>query len=156
MAKKRPNEVRFTRSARAPLFLAAGITLVLLAGWIYFGAVSGHYEDARGNSLQWSPWWALPPFAAGLFVFQLGWLFGRRAYVLVNAIAIEVFPLFGAPKGMLVFPWPEVETVEFGGEGDSMTVHIDDEEKCISLKPVARHQRHLLRRAIEGRLEEMK
>ena len=156
MAKRRPNEVRFTRSARAPFFLAAGITLLLLASWIYFGAVTGHYETSKGETLRWSPWWALLPFFLAACALHMGWILSRRAYVLVNAIAIEIFPLFGAPKGMLVFPWPEVENVEFTSEPDVMNVHIDDEVKKIALKPIAKHQRELLKRAIEGRLDERK
>ncbi len=154
MAKRRPNEVRFTRSARAPFFLAGGVSLLLLAAWVYFGTMSGHYETSKGETLRWSPWWALLPFMLSVCALHLGWILSRRAYVLVNAIAIEIFPLFGAPKGMLVFPWPEVENVEFNGEADSMAVHIDEEVKQITLKPIAKHQRDLLRRAIEGRLEE--
>ena len=154
MAKRRPNEVRFTRSARAPFFLAAGVTLVLLSAWLFLGAWSGSYEDSKGKPLDWSPWWALLPFAAGLGTLELARLLSRRAYVLVNAIAIEIFPLFGAPKGMLVFPWPEVSEVKFEENTESMRVHVDDEAKCISLKPIARHQRVLLQRAIEGRMEE--
>ncbi|MEM9479466.1 MAG: hypothetical protein AAGA58_07425 [Verrucomicrobiota bacterium] len=156
MAKRRPNEVRFTRSARAPFFLALGVAMLLLSVWMYFAGTSGRYETSKGVAMFWSGWWALIPFVVALLSLEMGRLLSRRAYVLVNAIAIEIFPLFGAPKGMRVLPWPEVTKVDFEETLDAMTVKLEEDEvEKISLKPIARHQREFLKRAIEGRVEEM-
>lgn len=130
--------------------------MLLLSVWLYFAGTSGHYETSQGVAMFWSRWWALIPCVVALLALEMGRLLSRRAYVLVNAIAIEVFPLFGAPKGMRVLPWPEVIGVNFDDTLEAMTVRLDEEEtERVSLKPIARHQRELLKRAIEGRVEEM-
>ena len=76
----------------------------------------------------------------------------RHAYLILSPIGVEIFPLFRPETGMQLIAWAQIDSAEI--DAGRLTLHYNPEKTAglhLSLRPIARPQRDLLTKAIQGR-----
>ncbi len=139
-------ELRFTRMQQAKLFLI--LTAISVGAAITFFATA--YAPLSPKYI-WIPGIFLLVIA--FILFRLSLRCARHAYILLSPLGIEIFPFFKARENLQVIFWSEVKGVEIDEIHSFLTLHFNDEKTSgvkASLKPIAKEQRDLLKRAIEG------
>lgn len=141
-------ELRFTRAGQARGFwiLAA---MLLMSALVF--VVVAHYRPE--NERLPHPAWSLIPLLISLPLIRLAVRCTRHAYVILSPVGVEVFPLFRPESGMRLIPWSQIDSMEI--DDRRLTLHFNREKSAglhLSLSPVARPQRDLLARAIQGRM----
>jgi hypothetical protein len=139
-------ELRFTRSRQAVTFVITGVVFAGLAA-----AVVLLWRQRVENPP--SLWWAVPPGLLAWGCLRLALHLTRHAFLLLSPIGIEVFPFFRPAQHMQLFSWGEIAQAEVT-LGDQLLVlkfaGYENAGVVISLSPVKKSTRPLLRKAIEG------
>ena len=146
-------ELRFTRAGQAPLFyiiaaltVAAGIGLVILS-------TQKWGMDAPPLQNWW--WLGIPDLLIGFWFFRLGMRCSQHAYLILTPLGVEIFPFFNAHKNLQVLYWTQIAEAEV--DSRKLIMHFSDQKNSgvvVSLRPILPKQRKLLKKAIEGRMEQ--
>ena len=146
-------ELRFTRSRQAAGFLFLGLAFVLLAisFWIKATPIVGN--AAGDEPLVSSHLWGFAPLLVALWCFWVAAHCSRHAYLILTPLGIEIFPFWFPSKNMQVVYWTEIADAWISEDSEVLTI---DREggggAVVSLAPLAKKQRPLLKRAIDGRI----
>ena len=146
-------ELRFTRAGQAPLFyiiaaltVAAGIGLLILS-------TQKWGMDAPPLQSWW--WLGIPDLLIGFWFFRLGMRCSQHAYLILTPLGIEIFPFFNAQKNLQVIYWTQIAAAEV--KDGKLVLHFSEQKNSgvvASLHPIPPQQRELLKRAVEGRMEQ--
>ena len=142
-------ELRFTRSAQGRLFFLLGATCVTIA--IFLAAAS------LTAGLEYPLWWAAFPLVPALPCFLLAYHCVRHAYLILTPLGVELFPFINPRKNLQVLYWSEIDHAEVSDDHRILTIHFNKERSAgikATLSPIIAAKRHLLARAIEGRMAE--
>jgi len=142
-------EIRFTRGAQAASF--AILAAISVGGSVFLLIFS---LETDNDSLSYL--WALAPIPFSLIFFRLSLCCIRHAYLIMTPLGIEIFPFFRARKNLRVVYWSEISHAEID-ELNRLVIHFSGERSSgiiASLKPLLPRQRHLLAKAIDGRMSE--
>jgi len=146
-------ELRFTRAGQAPLFyiiaaltVAAGIGLIILS-------TQKWGMDAPPLQNWW--WLGIPDLLIGFWFFRLGMRCSQHAYLILTPLGIEIFPFFNAQKNLQVIYWTQIAEAEV--KDGKLVLHFSEQKNSgvvASLHPIPTQQRDLLKRAVDGRMEQ--
>lgn len=142
-------ELRFTRAAQALPFWLAGAALIAAA--LILVVASFYRAD---NPALPHPAWAALPLVLAWASLRVAHRCTRHAYLILTPLGIEIFPFLRPERNLQLVYWGQVADAEFTDR--RMTLHFNEEQSAgvhLSLVPIPRARRDLLRRAIEGRLE---
>lgn len=142
-------ELRFTRAGQALPFWLAGA--MLLACALILISVSFHRADHPALP---HPAWAALPLGLAWACLRTAHRCTRHAYLILTPLGLEIFPFLRPEKNLQVLYWSEITDASFSG--DRLTLHFNAEHSAgihLSLRPIPKARRPLLRRALEGRLE---
>ena len=139
-------EIRFTRSAQALHFLAAGLALlglsvVLFALWLL------------NESLRPAWWWCLVPLGLALLCGWVARHLARHEYLLFSAIGLEIFPFYRPSHTMQLVSWGEIADARVTGDRQWLALSMagyEDRKILITLAPIARKSLPLLERTVHG------
>ena len=140
-------ELRFTRAGQATGFWLAAAMLVMTA--LVFALVSPY--RAEHTELP-HPAWGLVPLGIAALMVRFAIRCTRHAYLILSPIGVEIFPLFRPETGMQLIAWAQIDSAEI--DAGRLTLHYNSEKTAglhLSLRPIARPQRDLLTKAIQGR-----
>ena len=140
-------ELRFTRAGQATGFWLAAAVLLVIA--IFF-LIVGSYRDALTKLPH--PAWGLIPMGIAALMVRFAIRCTRHAYLILSPIGVEIFPLFRPDSGMQLIAWAQIDSAEI--DAGRLTLHYNPEKTAglhLSLRPIARPQRDLLTKAIQGR-----
>lgn len=143
-------ELRFTRAGQAPVFWL--LAAVCVAVSVTLLATSFYRAD---NPYLPRPAWALLPLLPAAWCVRTAMHLTRHAYLILTPLGLEIFPFFRPAQGMQLVAWHEIAAVDVV-ETSRLTLHHNAEKTSgihLSLKPIAKPQRALLIRAIEGRCQ---
>ena len=144
-------ELRFTRAGQAQgIIIASAIlfafTLLITITWL-MGHSSFH-------------WWMPPiPLLMAAALLRLATRCTRHAYIILTPLGVEIFPLFKAEKNLNLIYWSELDDADFNEEDTLLKLHYNKEQTAgvvLSLRPILEKQRPLLKKAIQGRIDEKK
>lgn len=152
---KPERELRFTRMAQAPLFYfisavaaAAALGIIILS--------TQKWGMSPPPMHQW--WWLIiPDIFIGWWFLRLGLSCNQYAYLILTPLGLEIFPFFNARRNLQVIYWTQIAEVDYGSS--KLTIHFSEQKNSgviISLRPIAPQQRELLKKAIEGRMQQAK
>jgi len=149
-------ELRFTRAHQAILFWSIATIFFCLSMWLFLAATPYlnplDWEHRRVNSILWG---FLPLFPA-LFFTWVALHLTRHAFIILTPLGIEIFPFWMPKKNLTVFYWAEIEKAEVDNEAKMLIIYLTgdgDSRVYVSLNPIRKARRPLLKRAIEGRME---
>jgi len=147
-----PKEIRFTRAGQAlPLWLGAA---VCLSAALALGSMRWLADDAdQGPAAAW----ALLPATAAWILAKLAIHCTRHAYLVLTPLGLEILPLLRPATRMQLIAWGQVDDLEF--TDSRLTLHFNREKTSgvhLSLRPLRRDRRDLLKLALAGRLEAAK
>ena len=146
-------ELRFTRSAQAPLFYIIAAVAVAVA--IAILILSTQKWDMSPPPLQQWWWLIVPDLLIGFWFFRLGLRCSQHAYLILSPLGVEIFPFFSAQKNLRVIYWTEIVEAEL--TKSKLIMHFSDQKNSgviVSLRPILQAQQELLRKAIDGRMEQ--
>jgi len=144
-------ELRFTRAGQAAGFWMMAAVLVMTA--LVFVLVAPYRVEHAELP---HPAWGLIPLGLAVLLVRLAIRCTRHACLILSPIGVEVFPLFRPEKGMQLVPWSQIDSAEI--DARRLTLHYNAEKTAglhLSLAPIARPQRELLAKAIQGRFPEI-
>ena len=146
-------ELRFTRSRQALTFATLAVLLICVAIllWIkatpMLGNAAGE-EPALGSYL-----WGLIPLVPALWCIWVAAHCARHAFIILTPLGVELFPFWFPSKNMQVVYWSEISNASVDDDLKSMVLDLDGGSKIfVALAPIAKTQRPLLKRALEGRM----
>jgi hypothetical protein len=142
-------ELRFTRSGQGRRLFLAAAALSTLSIFLLAAAFT--------PGLEFPLWWSLLPLLPAVGLFYLAYRCVRFAYLLLTPLGVEIFPLTKARQNLQVLYWSEIAHAEIDPQQSFLTLHFNEEQTSgikASLRPIAKAQRPLLARAIEGRMAE--
>lgn len=145
-------ELRFTRSRQAAVFWIAAAMLAA-AALVIGGAAS---QRAANPDLP-HPLWALVPLLLGWPAVRTARRCSKHAYLILTPVGLEIFPLFGAERGLQLVAWQQIDAVEWNPARTRLTLHFNAERTAgihLSLRPLTPAARGLLEAALAGRLRE--
>ena len=140
-------ELRFTRAGQATGFWLAAAVLVMTA--LVFALVAPYRAEHAELP---HPAWGLVPLGLAALTIRLAVRCTRHAYLILSPIGVEIFPLFRPDSGMQLIAWAQIDSAEI--DARRLTLHYNSEKSSglhLSLRPIARPQRDLLTKAIQGR-----
>jgi len=140
-------ELRFTRAGQATGFWLAAAVLVMTA--LVFVLVAPYRAEHAELP---HPAWGLVPLGLATLTIRLAVRCTRHAYLILSPIGVEIFPLFRPDSGMQLIAWAQIDSAEIAA--GRLTLHYNLEKTAglhLSLRPIARLQRDLLTKAIQGR-----
>ena len=140
-------ELRFTRSAQARTFFLLGAALLTLAIFLLAGSFT--------TGLEFPLWWAALPVLPAAPLFFLAYRCVRHAYLILSPLGIEIFPFVNPRAKLQVLYWSEIDHAEISDDLRTLTIHYNTERSAgikATLSPLLSAKRHLLQRAIEGRM----
>ena len=146
-------ELRFTRSAQAPLFYI--IAAVAVATTIGIIILSTQKWGMSPPPLQKWWWLIIPDLMIGFWFFRIGLRCSQHAYLILTPLGVEIFPFFRAQKNLQVIYWTQI--VEAEVTKSKLIMHFSDQRNSgviVSLRPVLHRQRELLKKAIDGRMQQ--
>jgi len=150
-------ELRFTRLTQALIFalcaavcLAIGVTLVttLITVQVVYGSLE---ETPFPVWLGWTPWVPLGAFG------WLAWHCIRHPYLILSPIGVEIFPFWRPVHHFQVVEWGRIALLEWHEQ--ELTMHYSTEKTSgvvLSLAPLNKKSRILLKQALEGVMEKRK
>jgi hypothetical protein len=146
-------ELRFTRMAQAPLFhLIAAVAVAAAIGIIILSTQK--WGMSPPPMQKW--WWLIAPdLFIGWWFFRLGLRCSQHAYLILTPLGVEIFPFFNAHKNLQVLYWTQIAEAEV--DSRKLIMHFSDQKNSgvvVSLRPILPKQRKLLKKAIEGRMEQ--
>jgi len=146
-------ELRFTRSRQAMGFalLAAmciGAAFTILTIVIYTSSVE--IESPI------DPLWSILPFALAI---PCGWaalFLASHAYILLTPLGIEIFPLWRPATNLRIVYWAEIGKITIDDAHQLLVIDFKEGGGGIvlTLNPIRKPARELLRHAIKGRAEQ--
>ncbi len=143
-------ELRFTRSAQAiPCLLGAAVLGAVAVTMI----ATSYYRDVNPDLPH--PTLAFLPLVPAWLLGRLAFRMSHHAYLLLTPLGLEIFPLFRPQSGMRVVYWQEIDEVEIDEALTRLTLHFDAEKTGgvhVSLRPIPRARRELLKHALEQRM----
>jgi hypothetical protein len=149
-------ELRFTRSHQAILFWTLATVFACAAMWLFLAATPYlnplEWESRRINSVAWG---FIPVFPALLCAWVAVHL-TRHAFIILTPLGIEVFPFWMPKKNLTVFFWAEIEKAEVDEAANMLIIYLagtGDSRVYISMDPIRKNRRPLLKRAIDGRMK---
>lgn len=145
-------ELRFSRYNQAVLFLM--IACVFFAVSLVFFIVR---VGPDGGLSSWAAVCIPLPFCIALVCFAYRCL--KHPYLILSPVGIEVFPFWKPVKGFQIITWGEIQLVEFDEVEKVLTLHFTKEKTAgivLSLSPIQRKQRELLKTALEGVMKNRK
>lgn len=151
MVSEPQKELRFTRSGQAVLFCVLGavfigIAVTLLATSIY---------RATNPELP-HPTWVVPCVVLAVGAFWLARHLTKHAYLILTPLGLEIFPFYRPATGMQMVLWQEIFAADVDDKEKWLTLHFNDEKTAgmhLSLGPVRKNLRHLLVKAVTGRVK---
>lgn len=142
-------ELRFTRAAQAvPFWLAAAMCLMAAITLVAVGQYRADNPDLP------HPGWALLPLMLAWLAARLALRCTRKAYLILTPLGIEVFPFLRPAESMQIVHWSEIHAVDI--DDRQLTLHFNPERSSgihLSLAPIPRPRRELLRQAVDGRVK---
>lgn len=144
-------ELRFTRAGQAPPFYI--IASLMFAAGIGLGIFSTQKWGMANPPLQNWWWLCIPVLLTGIWLFRIAMRCSRHAYLILTPLGVEIFPFFRARKNLQVIYWTEIAAAEF--KENRLFLHFSEDKNSgviASLYPIAAPQRHLLEKAINGRM----
>ena len=139
-------ELRFTRSRQAVGFWLGGLMLWLVAAGL--AILSWWQLDGP------PPWWlALVPFFLGVGALALAGRLTRHAYLLLSPVGVEIFPFWKPVDNFQLLPWGTIAAADFSLDGRWLHLTLggyEDVKVILTLDPLPRPARQLLRQAVEG------
>ena len=142
-------ELRFTRAGQARrLFLTAA---VLTTGAVFLLAA------AFTPGLEFPLWWSVLPLVPAAGLFLIAYRCVRHAYLILTPLGVELFPFRNPRENLQVLYWTEIAHAEVSEDHSLLILHFNEERTSgikATLRPLAKAQRPLLARAIEGRMAE--
>lgn len=146
-------ELRFTRSRQSMGFalLAAmcfGAACTILTVVIYTASID------RESPI--SPLWSIIPFA---LTIPCGWAalyLASHAYILLTPLGIEIFPLWRPATNLRIVYWAEIGKVTIDDLRQLLVIDFKEGGGgvVLTLNPIRKPTRELLRLAIEGRAKQ--
>lgn len=143
-------ELRFTRSRQAMGFallaaMSIGAALTILTIVIYTMSV--------GVESPIDPLWSILPFALAI---PCGWTalyLASHAYILLTPLGIEIFPLWRPAANLRIIYWAEIGNVTIDDPHQLLVIDFKEGGGgvVLTLNPIRKPARQLLRHAIEGR-----
>mgnify|MGYP007028079659 CR=1 FL=1 len=147
-------ELRFTRARQAFTFVVLGIILFCAALALFMLALPGFTGKQR--PMVSSYWFAAIPLPLCAGAFWLAMRLTRHAYMILTPLGIEIFPFFRPEKNMLLLYWSEIVDAKVSSDLRLLTIsHSGGSKAFISLDPVRKNRRPLLKRAIEGTIAQL-
>ena len=140
-------EIRFTRGAQASFF--AILAAISAGGSVFLLIFSLETDNTTLSYL-----WALAPLPLCPIFFHLSLRCVRHAYLIMTPLGIEIFPFFKPRKNLRVVYWAEISHAEVDNT-NRLVIHFSGEPPSgivASLKPLLPQQRHLLAKALQGRM----
>ena len=103
-----------------------------------------------------SPWWGLLPVFPALYCVWVAMHLTQHAFIILTPLGIELFPFWFPKKNLQVIYWAEVTHAEIDEDCRQLAIHCGEEDGSskifVSLDPIRKDRRPLLKRAIEGRM----
>lgn len=148
-------ELRFTRSAQAPLFY--GLSVLFFAASMAVFILSTQDWGMAEPVLKGWLWLCLPGLAASYAGLRTGLRCTRHAYLIVSPLGIEIFPFYQPRKNLQILYWSEIADAEFSPGAQQLILHFTESKQSgvvVSLSPIPSSRRHLLEEAVLGVLEQ--
>lgn len=148
-------ELRFTRAAQAPLFYV--ITAIAVAAAIGILILSTQKWGMSPPPMQKWWWLIIPDLFIGWWFFRLALRCSQHAYLILTPLGVEIFPFFKAHKNLQVIYWTQIVEAEVSSQ--KLTLHFSEQKNSgvvVSLRPILPKQRELLKKAIDGRMNQSK
>ena len=142
-------ELRFTRAAQAQAFIVIAAVAFAFALLIGITSFMGH------PSFLW--WMPLPFLLVAGILTRLSTRCARHAYIILTPLGVEVFPLFKPEKNLNLIYWSQLDDAGFDEELTTLKLHFNKEKTAgvvLSLGPILAKKRPLLKKALEGRLQQ--
>ncbi len=149
-------ELRFTRSAQAVFFAIIGSILLTIGVTLLLVIYTVHTNDHLDN-LPFPMWLIFSPWIPMIPCFWVCYHCAKYPYLIFSPIGIEVFPFWKPIKNFNLIEWGLVRLVDF--ETSRMTLHFTEEKTSgvvLSLSPLSKNSRILLKRALEGVMDQRK
>jgi hypothetical protein len=142
-------ELRFTRGRQAYTFVIVGSLLFCAALALFMLALPGFTGKQRPTVPSYG--YCLLPLPFCLAAFWLAMRMTRHAYMILTPLGIELFPFFRPEKNMQILYWSEISAAKVSSDLRLLTIsHGGGSKAFISLDPVRKERRPLLKRAVEG------
>lgn len=148
-------ELRFTRSAQAPLFYA-GSVLSFAATMAVF-ILSTQDWGMKAPMLDGWLWLCVPGLLLAYTLLRVGLRCTRHAYLILSPLGVEIFPFYKPEKNLQILYWTEIADAEFSADAKQLILHFSEEKKSgvvVSLSPIPVMRRHLLEEAVIGVMEQ--
>lgn len=142
-------ELRFTRAGQAVGFWIAA-AVCIMAGLVFFLLIP-YRED---HPILPHPAWGFAPILFAGLLIRTAWRCTKHAYILLSPIGVEVFPFLRPEKHMQVILWQQIVAADVTER--LMTLHFSEDRTSgihLSLAPISKDRRPLLKKAILGRIE---
>ena len=142
-------EIRFTRAGQAaPLWVGAAICLTATLALLFIRWMPD--SDGLGPPAVW----ALLPAVLTWILAKLAIHCTRHAYLILTPLGLEIFPLWTPAARMQLIAWQQIDALD--ATDSRLTLHFNREQSSgvhLTLRPLRRDQRVLLKAALAGRLQ---
>lgn len=142
-------ELRFTRSRQAYTFIILATLLFCATLALFMLALPGFTGKQRPMVSSYG--YCLIPLPFCVASLWLAMRLTRHAYMILTPLGIEIFPFFRPEKNMQILYWSEITDARVSSDLRLLTIGHGGESKAfISLDPIRKDRRPLLKRAVEG------
>ena len=153
MKTKTPGrELRFTRARQAIVFWVLGVGLLCLAAGLFI-----LWRQRLDHPPAW--WTGVLPLLFSAGSFWLAVRLTRHAYVLLSPVGLEIFPFIKPVRNFQLITWSEVEDARVDEARKLLIIRyagVQDAGVILTLSPMTAAARNMLKRAIEGVMENRK